>query len=59
MAVHFGDLSDPRKRKHVYENVASDLIDERFAVNFLLVQNKWNSLIRSYNKSKDTKTRTG
>ncbi|XP_018577662.1 uncharacterized protein LOC108915975 [Anoplophora glabripennis] len=59
MAIHYKDLSNPRKRKHVFENIANDMISEGFTINSIAVQNKWKSLTRSYSKCKDTRVRTG
>lgn len=59
MATFYRDFNDPRKRKHIFENVANDLISHGFAVDSKSVQNKWKGLLRSYTKAKDTKNRTG
>lgn len=59
MGTFYNDFSDVRKRKHIFENVANDLISHGFSVDPKLVQNKWKGLLRSYSKAKDTKNRTG
>ncbi|CAG9822181.1 unnamed protein product [Phaedon cochleariae] len=59
MASYYADFNDVRKRKHIFEHIANDLISAGYAVDAKLVQNKWKSLLRSYTKAKDTKTRTG
>lgn len=59
MASYYADFNDPRKRKHIFEHIANDLISAGYAIDARLVQNKWKSLLRSYTKAKDTKTRTG
>ncbi|KAG5877219.1 hypothetical protein JTB14_036427 [Gonioctena quinquepunctata] len=59
MATYYTDFNDPRKRKHIFEHVANDLISAGFSVDSKIVQNKWKGLLRSYTKAKDTKNRTG
>ncbi|CAG9822814.1 unnamed protein product [Phaedon cochleariae] len=53
------NFNDPRKRKHIFENVANDLISARYTVDPKHVQNKWKGLLRSYTKAKDIKNSTG
>ncbi|KAK5649589.1 hypothetical protein RI129_000618 [Pyrocoelia pectoralis] len=53
------DLNHPKKRKQVFEHVANDLLSLQFEVTSVMVQNKWNSLLKSYRKSKDNQNRTG
>ncbi|KAF2903607.1 hypothetical protein ILUMI_02578 [Ignelater luminosus] len=58
MSTHVDDLNHPKKRKQVFENVVNDLIGLKYEVSAIMVQNKWNSLVKSYRKTKDSKTRT-
>ncbi|CAH1101676.1 unnamed protein product [Psylliodes chrysocephalus] len=59
MASYYPDFNDPRQRKHIFEHIANDLISAGFEVNDQMVMRKWKSLLRSYNKAKDNKNRTG
>lgn len=59
MESHYEDLAHPRKRKSVFINVMNDLISNGIAVDENMCQAKWKNLVRSYNASKDLKTRTG
>lgn len=59
MSSHIDDFNHPKKRKQVFENVANDLVSLRHEVNAVMVQNKWNSLLKSYRKAKYNKTRSG
>lgn len=59
MATHIGDLHNVKKRKHVYTNVSNDLESENYSFDEAACQNKWKGLVRSYQKCKDMKTRTG
>ncbi|KAK5648073.1 hypothetical protein RI129_002965 [Pyrocoelia pectoralis] len=59
MSSHMEDLNHPKKRKQVFEHVANDLLSLQFEVTSVMVQNKWNSLLKSYRKSKDNQNRTG
>lgn len=51
MIIHYIDLNNPRKMKHVFENIANDMISEGFTIDSIAVQNKWKSLTRSYSKT--------
>lgn len=59
MSTHCSDFDHPKKRKHIFDHICNDLISQGFLATELMVQNKWKSLTRSYNKAKDTKIRTG
>lgn len=59
MESHFEELSHPRKRKHVFENVSNDLLSSGFICSAAECQAKWKSLMRSYNVAKDNKNKTG
>ncbi|KAK4871595.1 hypothetical protein RN001_015719 [Aquatica leii] len=59
MSSHMDDLNHPKKRKQVFEHVANDLLSLQFEVTSVMVQNKWNSLLKSYRKVKDNQNRTG
>lgn len=59
MGSHMSDLSHPKTRKQVFEHVANDMISKCFKVSSIMVQNKWNSLLKSYRKAKDNRTKTG
>ncbi|KAI4465097.1 hypothetical protein MML48_3g00018041 [Holotrichia oblita] len=57
---HIQDFNHPFKRKHIiYDNIGNELESHGYSVNPLIIKNKWKSLTRSYNKAKDTKSRTG
>lgn len=59
MGNHYADFNNPKKRKYIFEMACNDLISEGFTVSAAAVQNKWKGLVRSYNKAKDIKMRTG
>ncbi|KAF2884762.1 hypothetical protein ILUMI_21407 [Ignelater luminosus] len=59
MSNHIQDLDNPKKRKDVYDNVANNLVSNKYQVSATIVQNKWKNLLKNYRKAKDTKTRTG
>lgn len=59
MAVHFDDLSNVKKRKNVFENIANDMLSKGFSSNALLCKSKWKSLLRSYSAAVDNKNKTG
>ncbi|KAK9737459.1 hypothetical protein QE152_g10676 [Popillia japonica] len=40
-------------RKQVFEHVANDMISKCFKVSSIMVQNKWNSFLKSYRKAKN------
>lgn len=43
----------------MFDNVTNDLLSSKYEVNSIMVQNKWNSLMKSYRKAKDNKNKTG
>lgn len=49
MESHIKNLSHPKKRKHVFENVAQELISQNFEYSAEQCLQKWKSLERSYN----------
>lgn len=59
MAVHFDDLSNVKKRRNVFENIANDMLSKGFPTNATLCKAKWKSLVRSYSAAVDNKNRTG
>lgn len=59
MQTHLEDLKHPKKRKHVFDNVANDLISQGINVTGVQCQVKWKSLIRSYHSAKDNQKKTG
>lgn len=59
MQTHHDDLNHPKKRKHVYENIANELISLGFNVTAVQCQVKWKSLVRTYTTTKDNKNKTG
>lgn len=59
MGNHMNDFDHPRKRKHVLELVANDMISDNHHISALMVQSKWHSLLRSYKKAKDNATASG
>lgn len=59
MSTFYSDFNDPRKRKHIFENISNDLISAGYTVDSKMVQAKWKGLLRSYTKAKDNKNRTG
>ncbi|KAI4463874.1 myb/sant-like dna-binding domain [Holotrichia oblita] len=59
METHIQDFNHPLKRKHICDNIGNELESLGHSINPLIIKNKWKSLTRSYNKAKDTKSRTG
>ncbi|XP_023312615.1 uncharacterized protein LOC108912509 [Anoplophora glabripennis] len=59
MGTHINDLNHPKKRKYDFDHIVNDLLSNGYKVDAQMVQNKWRSLVRSYNKAKDNKNRTG
>ncbi|KAK9695873.1 Myb/SANT-like DNA-binding domain [Popillia japonica] len=45
--------------RYIHDNIGNELESHGYSVNPLIIKNKWKSLTRSYNKAKDTKSRTG
>ncbi|XP_018576862.1 uncharacterized protein LOC108915337 [Anoplophora glabripennis] len=59
METNIENMSHPKKRKHVFENVCNDLLSKGFSFTYEQCAQKWKSLERSYKNAKDNKTKTG
>ncbi|CAL1681135.1 unnamed protein product [Lasius platythorax] len=51
--IHEEEKSHPKQRKHMWDNIANDMISHGHDVNKKLCYTKWTNLLRSYKSAKD------
>lgn len=59
IASYMDDFNNPKKRKHIFQNVSNDLISLNYSFTEAQCANKYKSLCRSYKAAKDNINKTG